>query len=251
MSLQRPVVLGTLTVLVVVLWSSLAHDAMAGGKTRSPSKSTAELAADVVRSLNDYREALARALPLEEAAATEALEAFEERRSLHAAGALSLEYVEDARRRWEAAQRDLQDTRTALEEADHLILEASIQAVLTKLRPLRPGGYEETSGLVRFNGTAPWSLSDVPKLAEAFERSLGRRLPISALGQTALHTRLGFDHHKAIDVALHPDSADGQWLMKYLRSAGIPFIAIRNAIVGSSTGAHIHVGLASVRMVAR
>jgi len=243
------VALAVVAVLAILLaW--LQGATAAGGRPRSP-KSAAELAAAVLRSLNEYRATLAQALPIEEAAANEALASFQERRHLHAAGALAVEYVEDARRRWETAQRDLQETKTALEEADQLILEASIQSSVAKLPPLRPGGYEETPGLVRFNGTAPWSLSDVPKLAQAFEQSLGRRLPISALGQTPLHTRLGFDHQKAIDVAVHPDSPDGQWLMKHLRDAGIPFIAIRGAIAGAATGAHIHVGLASVRTVAR
>jgi len=248
---RAAVTLGAPFIVVIVLCSSLVDEALGASKAGKPRKTTAELAAEVVRSLNEYRATLAQALPIEEAAANEALASFQERRHLHAVGALPVEYVEDARRRWEAAQRDLQETRTALEEADQLILEASVQSSVAKLPPLRPGGYEETPGLVRFNGTAPWSLSDVPKLAHAFEQSLGRRLPISALGQTPLHTRLGFDHHKAIDVAVHPDSPDGQWLMNHLRDAGIPFIAIRGAIAGAATGAHIHVGLASVRTVAR
>jgi hypothetical protein len=73
-------------------------------------------------------------------------------------------------------------------------------------------------------------------------------MPISAFGQTAVHDQLGFDHRNAMDVAVSPDSAEGQALMGYLRSAGIPFIAFRYAVRGSATGAHIHVGYPSHRI---
>jgi hypothetical protein len=76
-------------------------------------------------------------------------------------------------------------------------------------------------------------------------------LPISAFGQTKVHDRLGLDHRTAIDVAVHPDSAEGHWLMQYLRQAGFPFIGVRGEVSGSSTGAHIHVGAASPRMLTR
>jgi hypothetical protein len=58
---------------------------------------------------------------------------------------------------------------------------------------------------------------------------------------------LRFDHRDAIDVALHPDSLEGRTLLGYLRHAGIPFMAFRNAVPGAATGAHIHIGRASPR----
>jgi hypothetical protein len=51
-----------------------------------------------------------------------------------------------------------------------------------------------------------------------------------------------------MDVAVHPDSAEGAALMSYLRSQGIPFIAFRQAVAGSATGAHIHIGYPSHRI---
>jgi hypothetical protein len=75
----------------------------------------------------------------------------------------------------------------------------------------------------------------------------GRTLPISAFGQTGLHSQLGFDHRKSVDVALHPDSAEGRMLLSTLRSFGVPFIAFRRAIPGIATGPHIHVGNPSPR----
>ena len=76
-------------------------------------------------------------------------------------------------------------------------------------------------------------------------------MPVSAYGQTDVHDRMGFAHHGAIDVALHPDSAEGRALMAHLQSLGIPFLAFRAAVAGSATGAHIHIGPPSHRLGSR
>ena len=52
----------------------------------------------------------------------------------------------------------------------------------------------------------------------------------------------------AIDVAVHPDSAEGRAVMDWLRRAGLSFIAFRGAMSGAATGAHIHVGQPSQRL---
>ena len=86
-------------------------------------------------------------------------------------------------------------------------------------------------------------------MAKFFVQTFGRSLPVTALGQTATHDRLRFDHRNAIDVALHPDSNEGRSLLAYLRQTGIPFIAFRGAVPGAATGAHIHIGHPSVKTV--
>jgi acetyl esterase/lipase len=101
---------------------------------------------------------------------------------------------------------------------------------------------------LRFNGGMLWKLRDVSRIEKFFVETFGRALPISALGQTATHDRLRFDHRDAMDVALHPDSQEGQSLLNFLRQAGIPFVAFRNAVPGSATGAHIHIGKPSARL---
>jgi hypothetical protein len=80
-----------------------------------------------------------------------------------------------------------------------------------------------------------------------FLSKFGRSLPVSAFGQTRLHSRLGFDHRNSVDVALSPDSAAGRALLTKLRGFGVPYIAFRKAIPGIATGAHIHVGRPSHR----
>ena len=80
-----------------------------------------------------------------------------------------------------------------------------------------------------------------------FLSKLGRTLPVSAFGQTRLHSRLGFDHRNSVDVALSPDSREGRALLGKLRAFGVPFITFRKAIPGIATGAHIHIGRPSPR----
>ena len=134
---------------------------------------------------------------------------------------------------------------------DRLLFEASLQQRLASLPALPRGGFEDLPTLVRFNGTTPWTLKSVPALEQRFIAAFGRRLPISAFGQTKVHDQLGLDHRIAIDVAVSPDSAEGQWLMKDLRKAGIPFIGVRGVVPGASTGAHVHIGPESPRLIAR
>jgi hypothetical protein len=102
--------------------------------------------------------------------------------------------------------------------------------------------------LVRYAGTTDWSLADAETVQEFFATRFGRPLPVSAWGQSAVHDRLGLDHRNALDVAVHPDSREGRALMAFLRKSGIPFVAIRSRLKGSSTGAHVHVGAASERI---
>jgi hypothetical protein len=82
-----------------------------------------------------------------------------------------------------------------------------------------------------------------------FAARFGRALPVSAWGQSAAHDRLGFDHRNALDVAVHPDSDEGKALMAYLRRERIPFLAFKGPVPGASTGAHIHIGQVSPRLI--
>jgi len=59
---------------------------------------------------------------------------------------------------------------------------------------------------------------------------------------------LGYDHRNAVDVALHPDSAEGKALINHLQNQGIPFLAFRAAVPGVATGPHIHIGNPSHRI---
>lgn len=110
------------------------------------------------------------------------------------------------------------------------------------------GYVRRTNALVRFAGDGSWNLKDAGQIQSFFQSRFSRSLPVSAFGQTNLHTRWGFDHRSAMDVALHPDSVEGRALIAYLESRNIPFIAIRQAIPGSATAPHIHIGMPSHRI---
>lgn len=210
-----------------------------------------KLAADSARALEKYRATLEPVLEIYERELVRQTELAQMAQDLFERGALSADELQQSRRALAAARKNVADTRRDRAEADRMLTEARIFEV-ARLRPLKPGGYEETADLVRFNGPASWSLAaDTPKLQRFFMSRFGRALPISAFGQTALHDRMGFDHRHALDVAVHPDGPEGRALMAYLRSAGIPFIAAWGAIAGSATGAHIHVGQASPRLTVR
>jgi hypothetical protein len=153
------------------------------------------------------------------------------------------------------AEWSLATTRTNIREVIRWIVEddLALDEALAREEILRgpalgPGGYAESQTLIRFNGGAKWSLADSAKIEKFFLGRFGRALPVSAMGQTSAHDRMRFDHHDAMDVAVHPDGDEGRALMAYLRETGIPFMAFRGKVAGSATGAHVHIGKPSFRI---
>ena len=220
------------------------------GTTHAPA-SLGKQATELLAALKDYRQSLEHLLALQEQALASATDRREQRRDLYDRGVISRREFEESERTFSTARQSVEDTRQAIEAADHATVEARTAGTLASLSPLPPGGYQRTAALIRYNGPARWSLrSDVPRLQQFFAARFGRPLPVSAFGQTPLHDRMGFDHHDALDVAVHPDSPEGRALMDYLRGAGIPFIAAWGAVPGSTSGAHIHVGQPSPRIAA-
>jgi hypothetical protein len=208
-------------------------------------------ASDVIAATLSYRAALERVLAIYERDLARHQELAELRQDLFEREVLSKAEFDQAQRAQAEAMRNVEETRVALLDADRMLMEARVAEALARLRPLPRGGYEETPGLVRFNGTGSWALAvDAPRLQQFFQARFGRALPVSAYGQTSLHDRMGFDHRSALDVAVHPDSEEGRAVMEHLRARGIPFIAARGAIPGSTSGAHIHVGQPSPRISA-
>jgi hypothetical protein len=100
----------------------------------------------------------------------------------------------------------------------------------------------------RFDGDGLFTSAHFQRLETAFRLEFSRPLPVSAMGETAVHRALGFDHRSRVDVAVHPDQREGIWLLRYLSSNRIPYFAFRQAVRGKATGAHIHVGPMSTRL---
>jgi len=97
----------------------------------------------------------------------------------------------------------------------------------------------------RHDGDGVFNMSTFVSIEAAFEKRFGKPLPVSAMGETAVHRSLGFDHRGRVDVALHPDDPEGVWLREYLDLKHIPYFAFRQAVPGKATGAHIHLGTGS------
>ena len=94
----------------------------------------------------------------------------------------------------------------------------------------------------RFYGFDDYEQELINEIGEMYLLAFGRLPPVSAQGSTAMHRAMGLDHTGRIDVAVHPDSDEGQFLMYLLEGFGIPYIAFRTAIPGQSTGPHVHIG---------
>jgi hypothetical protein len=236
----------------VLLLASSDSVAQTKKKKKPPQKSEPTLAdrvskakAEVAAAANNYKASLAKLLELQENDLKSATETVERRKELLAQAIISKKELEESERALTTAQDKVADTKRQMAESDTLIAEATAEAELAKLGP---GAYQATGAMIRYNGPTRWVLTDAAKVQSFFALRFNHALPISAFGQTAVHNHMGFDHHNSIDVAVSPDSTEGQTLMAFLRGAGIPFIAFRYAVPGSATGAHIHIGYPSKRV---
>jgi alkylated DNA nucleotide flippase Atl1 len=204
--------------------------------------------AEMLRTAREYRTSLDRVLELQEEAAGRAAATAAERRALAEEGILSRREAEQSEAAAAAAEEAVARTRASIAQADALVVEAEAERHIAELPPAPLGETYVTPTLVRHMGGRAWSLAMAPTLGRLFADRFGRSLPVSAFGQTAVHDRLGFDHRNAIDVAVHPDSTEGQALMAWLRERGVSYLAFRGAVPGASTGAHIHIGDPSPRL---
>ncbi len=101
----------------------------------------------------------------------------------------------------------------------------------------------------RYDGDGIFTAGTLARVEMAFAGHFGKPLPVSANGETAVHRALGFDHRGRVDVAVHPDQPEGLWLREFLTENRIPYLAFRQAVPGKATGAHIHIGPLSTRLV--
>lgn len=114
------------------------------------------------------------------------------------------------------------------------------------LAPLEAGALKYA--LIRYDGNGFFNLNDLTTISNEFERRFHRPLPVSALGQTAVHQAMGLDHRNRVDVALNPEQPEGIWLRQLLEHLHVPYLAFRSAVAGAATAPHIHIGLGSTRL---
>jgi hypothetical protein len=202
----------------------------------------ARMRADVIQKIKDSRAGAEKLIALREEEVKKLTEDYEKRRQYYHQGLISRAELDQIELSLADAIARLEADKRWLNEQDIAITEASMVGEQLHSPSLAANRYSDAGSLIRFNGDRVWFIADAPKIQNFFFETFGRGLPVSAHGQTAIHDRLQFDHRNAMDVALHPDSQEGRSLIFHLRQSRIPFIAFRNAVPGSSTGAHIHIG---------
>lgn len=150
-----------------------------------------------------------------------------------------------------SAQLKVTEVQQQIKNADTQIADALVEVdsekQLAKFGPVRRGSLIRTTSFIRYNGVGAWSLAQAGKIELFFQQTFKRPLPIAVFGQGAIHNQWRLDHHNAMDISLNPDGAEGQSLINFLQSNGIPFSAFRTAIPGVATGPHIHIGMPSHR----
>ena len=209
--------------------------------------------AGYIKATEEYGKSLRELLALLEKGAARESSRVGKLRGLYGEGLVSKRELESAEGALAEGMSRIKEVRLQLKGADHFLAEALLEDESTEPTRTKPGSLTSTGVVIkpthlRFTGSGSWLLSDAGRVESFFAAQFGRRLPVSAYGQSELHTRWGFDHRQSLDVGLHPDSPEGRALVEYLRGAGIPFIAFRSAVPGSATGPHIHIGRPSHRL---
>ena len=202
----------------------------------------AKARADLTVKVDEYKASLTNLLALLEPQVEKKNAELAKIKELYAAGIASRVEVEKVELDIADKRARIAETRKQFDEADDILEEIAALDQLSKLP--RAGGYTATNAVIRNYGSS-WNIAEIAKVGGFFSSQFGHALPITAYGQTALHNKLGFDHSNSVDVGVHPDSAEGQALIAYLRQTGVPFLAFRSAIPGKATGPHIHIGFPS------
>jgi hypothetical protein len=199
----------------------------------------------LVKSAETYKSSLRELLALREQKVTQAAEELEKLRELYTDGIISRRDFEKSEAALVELRGQVAEIHQKIKAADQMVAEALVEAQLAAapIAAVAPVASNVKSvAYIRYAGSGSWSLSEASKIESFFYGQFGRHLPVSAYGQSDLHNRWGYDHRNAIDVALHPDSREGQALMAFLSNQRIPFLAFRQAVPGSATGPHIHIG---------
>ncbi|MBC8030552.1 MAG: hypothetical protein H7Z16_10615 [Pyrinomonadaceae bacterium] len=222
--------------------------------TSELAKSTKELARlqeEFIKATKEYKASLSKLRASYERDVTRAEAELTKSKDLFAAGLISKKDLEAGERavavaKDKVAEVDRNNSAADTQIADTL-LEAEAEAKLRTSKPIPKGGLVSTAAMIRYNGGGAWVLSDAWKVQRFFLQAFKKPLPISVFGQGSIHVRWRLDHNNSMDVSLHPDGAEGQAVLAFLRSNGIPFLAFRQAIPGTATGPHIHIGKPSHR----
>ena len=218
--------------------------------TTKPVDELGRLRDEYVKATNEYKLSLEKLRALYEKNVTKTEERLVQSNALFTQGLISKNELTVEEAAAAAAKDKVNEVNQRIANADtqiaQTLLEAEEEVKQSKIK-IPKGGLVQSATMIRFNGGGGWSLNDAWKVQRFFMDSFKRQLPIAVFGQGAIHDRWRLDHRNSMDVSLHPDGPEGQSLLGFLRSNGIPFLAFRGAIPGTATGPHIHIGRPSHR----
>ncbi|MDQ2855016.1 MAG: TolC family protein [Acidobacteriota bacterium] len=247
----------TLGLLILALQFGVATSANAqkkGPAKQSPKSALKapteleKLRTEYINATKDYKASLEKLLPLYDRGLQQAEERLAKDQELFKQGLIAKKDLGGSEKAVADAKAKIDEVHKQMGAAETQMAQVLVEVETEKqIRRLPKGGMIQTTSFIRFNGIGPWAISQAGSVDAFFRQKFGHALPIAVLGQGAIHNRWRLDHHNAMDLSLNPDGVEGKAVMDYLRGRGIPFSAFRQAIPGTATGPHIHVGLPSHR----
>lgn len=240
--------LGALLLIVVAVPPALAQKkpAQQAGYQTTLAEKAKQSHQDLIEATESYKASLEKLIALYETDAQNQAERLGKLKTLFEQGLIARRELDTQQQAIDSLQAKISNAQNQITQADSMIVEVlALDEQLNRIAQSTARLSKYTTVSIKYTGTRGWSISEASFLQQFYLTRFGRQLPITAFGQSATHDKLGYDHHNAMDVGVHPDSAEGQALMEHLRANGIPFQAFRQAVPGSSTGAHIHIGFPS------
>jgi hypothetical protein len=241
-------------VLGLFFSASVAQSRKTGSRTKvnppAPSESE-KLRKQYVETTKEYKASLEKLLALYKVSVKKSEDRLDKSKELFKEGLISKTQLEESEQALAAEQLKVNGVQQQMKNAEtqvaQTLLEMEGEKQIARLR-LRPkGGLIQTASFIRYTGAGVWAISQAGKLEQFFQQTFKRSLPIAVFGQGAVQNRWRLDHRNAMDISLHPDGAEGQALIDFMRRNGIPFSAFRGAIPGVATGPHLHIGRPSHR----
>ena len=240
---------------LLLLAPAFSVDVLAQRKKKKPAPAPqtelAKLREEFVKATNEYKASLAKLIPYQEEKVKRAEAKLEQSQKLFAEGLIPRAQLEESERLLTEAKSEVAKTQrdivSADEQASGIYAETAAEKEIAKNLRLARQSLVRTSSFTRFTGAPGWGISEAWKVQRFFSDTFKKQLPIAVFGQGAIHDRWRLDHRNAMDISLHPDSAEGQGLLNFLQKNGIPYLAFRSAIPGILTGPHIHIGRPSHR----
>lgn len=217
----------------------------------APVSESEKLRQRYIEATREYKASLERLGALYEKDVMKANERLDKSKQLFADGLISKNQLTDSEKAVAAAELKVAEVKQQMKTADmqvaQTLIEIESEKQMAKLGRIGRGRVLSTAAFIRYDGAGPWALSQFGKIEQFFQLTFKRALPIAVFGQGAIHNQWRLDHRNAMDVSLNPNGAEGQALINFLQTNGIPFSAFRTAIPGVATGPHIHIGRPSHR----